>query len=53
LGNISSQQAYNWFRDGVLKKIRIGTLQIKDKDVVNNIEIITGIIKIKLSKVYI
>ena len=50
-GNIhNSQQEYDRYRDEFLHSIEIRTLRIKNEDVLNNIEKVIEIIKIKLSK---
>jgi very-short-patch-repair endonuclease len=50
-GNIhNSQQEYDKYRDEFLNSIGIRTLRLRNEDVLNNIEKVIEIIKIKLSK---
>ncbi len=45
-----SQKEYDRYRDEFMMSIGINTLRIKDEDVLNNVEIVKEMIRIKLSE---
>lgn len=45
----NSQKEYDRYRDEFLESIGIQTLRIKNEDVINNMEFVVEIIKVKLS----
>ena len=45
-----SQKEYDRYRDEFMMSIGIHTLRIKDEDVLNNVEIVKEMIRIKLSE---
>jgi len=46
----NSQKEYDTYRDEFLKSLGIRTLRIKNEDVLNNMEIVKEVIRVKLSE---